>query len=94
MPLEEIVGPLDWQRLALTREQVDAYDLSTIAKTDKRFKNGAGRHEAVETEALSQPLIVDIVRAWLDALLPQPLDRVLVRERRERARLRRLIEAH
>jgi hypothetical protein len=49
-------------------------------------------HEAVETEALSQTLIVNIVRTWLDELIPRPLDRVLVRERRERARLRRLIE--
>jgi len=63
-----------------------------ITKTDRRFKNGGGVYQAVETEALSQTLIVDIVRDWLDELLPQPLDKVLVRERRERARLRRLIE--
>jgi hypothetical protein len=91
--LEEIIGgELDWTRLALTREQVETYDLPTIVKTDKRFKNGGGRHEAVETEALSQTLIVDIVRNWLDELLPVPLDRVLVRERRQRSRLRRMIE--
>jgi hypothetical protein len=92
--LEKIIGgELDWERLALTREQVDHYRLPAIIKTDKRFKDGGGRHEAVETEALSQTLIVDIVRNWLDRQLPQPLDRVLVRQRRERARLRRLIEA-
>ena len=90
--LESIVGELNWQRLALTREQVEQYNLPTITKTDKRFINGGGVHEAVETEALSQTLIVDIVRNWLDGLLPQPLEQVLVRERRERARLRRLIE--
>jgi hypothetical protein len=90
--LEDEVGELDWTRLALTREQVARYHLPTIIKNDKRFKDGGGRHEAVETEALSQTLIVDIVRAWLDGLLPQPLDAVLVREQRERARLRRLIE--
>ena len=50
-----------------------------IIKTDGRFKNGGGRHEAVETEALSQMLIVDIVRDWLDARLPQALDRVAAR---------------
>jgi hypothetical protein len=50
--------------------------------------------EARVTEALSQTLIVDIVRGWLDGLRPQPLDRVLVREKRERTHLRRLIEAH
>jgi hypothetical protein len=91
--LEEIVGgPLRWQRLALTRPQVERYDLPVIIKHDKRFKNGGGAHEAVETEALSQTLIQNIVRRWLGGLLPQPLDGVLVRERRERARLRRLIE--
>jgi hypothetical protein len=90
--LESLVGELDWQRLALTREQVEQYNLPTITKTDKRFTNGGGEHVAVETEALSQTLIVNIVRTWLDGLLPQPLERVLVRERRERARLRRLIE--
>lgn len=91
--LEDILGgELDWTRLALTQQQVEHYDLPRIIKTDKRFKNGGGRHEAVETEALSQTLIVDIVRTWLDGLLPQRLDRVLVRERRQRNRLRRLIE--
>jgi hypothetical protein len=91
--LEDIVGgELDWERLALTKTQVDRYGLQPIIKTDKRFKNGGGRHEAVETEALSQTLIVDIVRDWLDELLPQSLDRVLVRETRQRNRLRRLIE--
>jgi hypothetical protein len=90
--LERLVGELDWQRLALTRDQVEEHSLPRIIKTDKRFKNGGGEHEAVETEALSQTLIVSIVREWLDGLLPQPLDAVLVRERRERARLRRLIE--
>jgi hypothetical protein len=90
--LESLVRELDWQRLALTREQVEQYNLPIITKTDKRFINSGGVHEAVETEALSQTLIVNIVRTWLDGLLPQPLETVLVRERREGARLRRLIE--
>jgi hypothetical protein len=88
------VGELDWKRLALTQTQVNRHNLPVITKTDKRFKDGSGRHQAVETEALSQRLIVSIVRGWLDGLLPQPLDRVLVREQRERARLRRIIEQH
>jgi hypothetical protein len=90
--LESIVGELDWERLALTPEQVEHYNLPVIIKRDKRFTNGGGEHEAVETEALSQTLIVSIVRTWLDELLPRPLEAVLVRERRQRARLRRLIE--
>jgi hypothetical protein len=107
--LEEIVGgQLQWQRLALTRRQVETHNLPVIIKRDKRFKEygerprervlteGAklkpGEHEAVETEALSQTLIVEIVRHWLDRYLPEPLERVLVRERRQRARLRQIIE--
>jgi hypothetical protein len=41
--LEELVGPLNWTRLALTREQVDEYQLPSIDKIDKRF-NGRGGH--------------------------------------------------
>jgi hypothetical protein len=48
---------LDWERLALTEAQVELYSLPRITKTDRRFKNGGGVHEAVETEALSQRLI-------------------------------------
>jgi hypothetical protein len=71
---------LQWERLALTRTQVDRYALLIIIKRDKRFNNG-GAHEAVETEALSQGLIVETVTNRLDELRPQPLDSVLERER-------------
>ena len=50
---------LDWERLALTREQVALYGLPVITKSDGRFANG-GTHDAVETEALSQLLIVRV----------------------------------
>jgi len=46
----------------------------------------------VETEALSQSLIVAIVRDWLDSLLPQPLEEVHESEEKQRETLRRLIE--
>jgi hypothetical protein len=40
--LEEIVGgELKWTRLALTREQVDEYDLPVIIKYDNRYKAAA-----------------------------------------------------
>jgi hypothetical protein len=90
--LESEVGELDWRRLALTKEQVAEYDLPIITKSDRRFINGEGDHAAVETEALSQSLIVDIVRSWLDGLLPQSLEEVHASEEGERERLRRLIE--
>ena len=73
------ITKLDWERLALTADQVRNYGLTPIIKPDRRFKNG-GAHEAVETEALSQRLIVQIVRDRLDALLPEPLDAVKARE--------------
>jgi hypothetical protein len=90
--LEREVGEvLDWERLALTAEQVERYQLPKIIKRDKRFKNGGGDHEAVETEALSQRLIIDIVRKRLDELLPEPLQDVQERAKRERITIRNLL---
>jgi hypothetical protein len=74
--LEREVGELEWERLALTQEQVDRYVLPRIHKTDKRFKGSRGVHEAVETEALSQGIIVNILRERLEQLLPEPLESV------------------
>jgi hypothetical protein len=80
----------DWERLALTREQVRLYSLPVITKSDGRFANG-GTHDAVETEALSQLLIVQIVRDRLDELLPAPLADFAAAEATERERLRALL---
>ena len=88
----EIGGVLRWERLALTKEQVAHYNLPIIIKHDRRYKDG-GAHEAVETEALRQTVLIEILRARLDALLPEPLDRVLERERRQRKRLATLLRA-
>jgi hypothetical protein len=76
---------LDWERLALTADQVRNHNLTPIIKSDRRFKNG-GTHEAVETEALSQRQIVQIVRDRFDALLPRSLEHFRHIEERERAR--------
>jgi hypothetical protein len=91
--LERAVGPLRWKRLALTDAQADRYGLRALAitKTDRRFRNGGGTHLAIETEALSQRVIVDIVRKHLNGLLPEPLARVQERERRQRAAAARLL---
>jgi hypothetical protein len=43
----------------------------------------------VETEAISQRVLIEILRARLDALLPEPLDRV--REGRQRQRIAALL---
>jgi hypothetical protein len=78
--LERCKGLTDrWERIAITREQIEERNLTPIIKHDDRYNDG-GEHEAWETEALSQRAIVDLVRTWLDALLPEPLQRVLERE--------------
>jgi hypothetical protein len=82
----EIVGGLAWERLALTHEQVRDYDLPVIIKRDHRYKDGHP-HEAVETEAISQRVLVDILRNRLDGLLPGPLPRVQERETRQRRQI-------
>ena len=69
--LVRLAGELQWKRLALTQAQVEEYSLPTLVKHDRRFKDG-GTHEAVETDALSQAIIVDILRTRLDELLPYP----------------------
>jgi hypothetical protein len=60
--LEAYAGvTLDWARVALTEEQVEEYDLPVIEK---------GGHPTVETEALDQRVLVQLVREALDDLDP------------------------
>jgi hypothetical protein len=87
----EIGGPLDWQRLALTDNQVQTYGLIPLAKTDRRYKDGRP-HSAVEVEALGQSVVTGIIRDGLDDRLPEPLADVLVREQAEREEERRRLE--
>jgi hypothetical protein len=89
--LEREVDELRWERLALTQAQVDQYDLPVIEKHDRRYSDGHP-HEAVETEALSQTIIVEIVRDRLDQLLPEPLTTVLEHEARQRAKIQRALQ--
>jgi hypothetical protein len=78
------------ERVALTEEQVSEYSLPVIVKHDRRYKDGRP-HEAVETEALRQTVLIEILRARLNALLTVPLSRVLEREQRQRKRLAALL---
>jgi hypothetical protein len=87
---QEIGGELDWTRVALTAVQVSDYDLPVIVKNDRRYKDGRA-HEAVETEALSQTVLTEILRDWLASLLPEPLERVQEREQRQRRQIERLL---
>jgi hypothetical protein len=90
--LEHKVGLLDWERIALTANQVEQYSLPVVVKHDRRYKDGRP-HEAVETEALSQRLIIELLENRLIALLPEPLRRVQEREERQRRALRNKIAA-
>jgi hypothetical protein len=90
--LEQEVGPfLDrWKRIALTAEQVGQYSLPTILKHDRRYKDGRP-HEAVETEALNQRLIIELLEGELIARLPESLEHVLEREKRQQRALKKII---
>jgi hypothetical protein len=87
----EIGGELDWTRVALTEAQVRDYDLPRIMKRDHRYNDGRP-HEAVETEALRQTVLTEILRDWLASLLPEPLERVQEREQRQRRWIERLLD--
>jgi hypothetical protein len=83
--LEAEVGPLNWKRVAMLPDQ--AAGLPTVIKKDNRYRPPR-RYKSVEVEALGQGKVLGLLRAELDALLPEPLDRVRVREERERKRVR------
>jgi hypothetical protein len=61
-----------------------------IVKADRRYRP-ARQHQAVETEALTQGVVVGLVRAALDELLPQPLTDVQEREAEQRQRLAEIL---
>jgi hypothetical protein len=82
--------PETWKKIALTAAQVRARPRlrkEEITKYDKRYKPPKA-YRAVECEALKQAVLLDIIRKDLDALLPEPLDDVRVREGHQRNRLR------
>jgi hypothetical protein len=92
--LADIVGrELDWQRVAITAEQIAERGLTPIRKRDRRYEP-ARWHDAWETEALGQQTVIVLVRDALDALLPAPLDAVRAREREERAAVGALLHPH
>jgi hypothetical protein len=85
--------PETWEKIALTESQVRARPRLRkleITKYDRRYKPPKA-YQAVECEALTQKVLLDILRKDLDALLPEPLDDVLVREERQRTKVRRAL---
>jgi len=87
---KEIGRVLDWKRIALTKDQADG--LPKVIKRDKRHKPPLV-YEAVETEALGQRQIVELLEAALIQLLPEPLERVLEREKRQQYKEQNKIDA-
>ena len=83
-----------WERIALTQAQVNRslrLKRLAITKLDNRYKPPK-RYQAIECEAMKQIELIKLVRKWLDAQLPKPLARVLVREEQQRDKVRALIE--
>jgi hypothetical protein len=79
-----------WSRVALTREQVNRNPRLRelkIQKLDRRYKPPRP-YEAIECEAVGQVALERMLRGRLDALLPEPLEDVRVREEEQRANLR------
>ncbi len=83
-----------WSRVALTAEQVNRSkrlrDLA-ITKLDRRYKPPR-EYEAVECEAVGQVTLQRMLRARLNALLPEPLEDVLAREAEQVRKLRAALE--
>jgi hypothetical protein len=61
-----------------------------IAKLDRRYKPPK-EYEAVECEAIGQVTLQMIIRTHIEALLPEPIEDVRVRERRQRETVRKLL---
>jgi hypothetical protein len=84
-----IVGA-DWIKIALTERQVKAsvrLQRLSITKLDKRYKPPKA-YEAIECEALGQGELTRLIRRHLDRLLPEPIERVRVREQAQREQMR------
>jgi hypothetical protein len=92
--IEEHAGRMvRWERIALTQAQVDAdprLEALVIEKLDRRYKPPKP-YSAVECEAVGQRVLVELVRDWLDAQLPEPLDDVLAREDEQRRQVAEIL---
>ena len=83
---------LDFERIAITREQIEEFDLPT--KPRKRGDRRALHiKETVEAEAMPAGLMRDLLREHIEALLPVgALDVVKVAEESEREHIERMAE--
>ena len=79
-----------WIKVALTPEQVarsPRLRRLAIDKLDRRYKPPRP-YRAIECEAVGQAVLERMLRRVLDRLIPEPLERVQVREQRQRAEVR------
>jgi len=88
--LEREVGPLGWQRLAVTPEQAAEAGLPPKPGTDRRYRDGRP-HISYEAEALGVRELNRLLAGLVDDLLPEPLETVQEREQAEREALRVLL---
>ena len=82
-------GELEWEKVAITDVQVQVRESAFPVKTklDYRFKP-ARAFDAVETEALGQARIMELLKERLEAAVPEPLTEVLRREEQQRVLVR------
>jgi hypothetical protein len=90
--LERLVGELQWERVALTEEQIERYHLLATMKSDQYSRNPMVLRAVIETEALPQRIIVSLLRERLEELLPEPLESSYQRAARERETVGHQIE--
>lgn len=79
-----------WSRIGITQAQVAELGITPIHKVDGRGKAKLA-HLAYEVESLGQTRVIALVRDALEALLPEPLERVQGREDEQIAAARRLL---
>src|SRR5215213_4705955 len=79
-------GELDWERLAITHSQVRRQNLTQIDKKDHRFRP-ARTFPAVETEALKQVQIQQILTDALENATSVPLEEAQEAEERQRVQV-------
>ena len=84
-------GFLQWERIAITSEQVQEHDFPIKRKTDNRYKP-AREFDAIETEALGQVEIQRLLTTRLEEVVSESLEVVLEREEQQRVLVRELLE--
>jgi hypothetical protein len=89
--LERAVGPLGWERLAVTPEQAEQAGLPPKPGTDRRYGDGHP-HVSYEAEALGHGELNRLLSDWLGEQLPVPIEQIAQREQAEREQLRELLD--